>query len=206
MVSALTLESGPLLSTAGAGLLLLFLAAAETSFVTGLVVPAGVALALAAFLAAEGYLPLSLVVGSAATGALLGDLAGFWLGRRYGRRLFELEGRLGRLARRYEPKASALFQRHGAFSVSVARTVSFVRTLMPWMAGMTDMRFGRFLAYDLVGIAGWAVLYVGAGTLAGRNWRRVVGAVGTGGLALFAALALLLWLVGRRRARREGGP
>lgn len=191
-----------LLQTVGP-LVLFVLAAAETAFVTGLVVPAGVATALGAFLAAEGRLVLGDVALGAGLGAVAGDSLGFWLGRRYGRALLSGEGRLRSLARRQEPRAAALFRRHPLYAVSLARVASFVRTLMPMLAGMSRLSYGRFLAYDLLGVAGWAALYLGAGMLAGRSWRWVSGALGTGWAIVFVVVGLGLWVAARRRALRS---
>lgn len=194
----MTAHLSALLPTAGPWLLLV-LTAAETCFVTGLVVPASVATSLGAFLAAEGHLSLSSVAAAACFGAAAGDSAGFWLGRRYGRSVLRGGGRVRALARRHEPRVTALFGRHPIYAVSFARMVSFVRTLMPWTAGMSRLSYPRFLAYDLLGVTGWATAYLGAGYLAGRSWRWVSGALGTGWAVLFAALGLTGWLVSRHR-------
>ncbi|MDX1568096.1 MAG: DedA family protein [Longimicrobiales bacterium] len=180
--------------------------AAETAFITGLVVPASVATAFGAFLAAEGYLALPMVAGFAAAGALLGDQLGFWLGRRFGPGVLRGEGRLRSLARRHEPRAAALFRGHPIYAVSFARLVSFVRTLMPMAAGMSRISWGRYVFYDLLGVAGWLVGYCAAGYLAGRSWRWVAGALGTGWAVLFVVGAGVWWLIARHRRLREGGP
>lgn len=193
-----------LLQTVGP-FVLFVLAAAETAFVTGLVVPAGVATALGAFLATEGRLMLGDVALGAGLGALAGDSLGFWLGRRYGGALLSGEGRLRSLARRQEPRAAALFRRHPLYAVSLARVASFVRTLMPMLAGMSRVPYGRFLAYDMIGVAAWAGLYLGAGVLAGRSWRWVSGVLGTGWAIVFAVVGLGLWFAARRRALRSPG-
>lgn len=194
-LTALLLDFGPWL--------ILVMAVAETAFVTGLVVPAGVATAAGAFLAAEGLMSLVGVAGAGAVGALIGDASGFWLGRRYGRGVLDGEGRLRALARRHEPRAARFFGRHPLYSVSFARVVSFVRTLMPWMAGTSRLTYPRFLAYDLLGVAGWTVMYVSAGYLAGESWRWVSGALGTGWAVLFALVGLGAWLRSRRRVLRD---
>lgn len=183
--------------------LLLVMAAAETATVIGLMVPAGVATALGAFLASEGHLSLPSVAAAAGVGAAAGDSIGFWLGRRYGRRALGGEGRLRDLARRHEARFAALFERHPVYAVSLARTVSFVRTLMPWAAGMSRLSYGRFLAYDLLGVTTWAAAYLGVGHLAGRSWRWVSGILGTGWAVFFAAVGLTGWLVARQRALRD---
>lgn len=196
-LTSLLLRAGPFL--------LFVLAAAETAFVTGLVVPAGVATALGAFLASEGVLVLGEVAAGAGLGAAAGDSLGFWLGRRYGRSLLAGPGRLRGLARRQEPRASALFGRHPIYAVSLARTASFVRTLMPMVAGMSRISYRRFLVFDLVGIVAWGALYIGVGYLADRGWRRVSGALGTGWAVVFLMVGIGLWLAARRRTLREPG-
>lgn len=182
--------------------LLLALAVAETSFVTGLVVPAGVATAFGAFLAAEGLFELPDVVLYAGAGALLGDSVGFWVGRRGGGGLLRGDGRIGVLARRHLPRTRELFDRHALYAVSVARLVPFVRTLMPMTAGASAVSYPRFLLFDLVGVAGWVAEYVAIGWLAGESWRWVSGVVGTGWAVVFLVVALMAWLAARRRALR----
>ncbi len=191
----LLLAIGPLLLAAMAWL--------ETALPVGLLVPAGVALALGAFLAGEGYLSLPAVVASAAGGALAGDWTGYWLGRMRRTTVFHhLPGPPGRLARRYETPTARAMVRRPFRAVTLGRTVSFVRTLMPAAAGRSGLPFPRFVGYDLLGIGAWLVLYVGVGLLAGASWQAVSGLVGTGW-----ALILLSLLVGgavTARVRERG--
>ncbi|MFW6199745.1 MAG: DedA family protein, partial [Gemmatimonadota bacterium] len=184
--------------------LLFVMTAAETAFVTGLVVPASVATAFGAFLASEGGLSLPVVAAFAAAGALLGDHLGFWLGRRFGPGLLRGNGRFRSLARRHEPRAAALFRGHPVYAVSFARLVSFVRTLMPMAAGMSRISWGRYVLYDLLGVGGWLVGYCAAGYLAGRSWRWVAGALGTGWAVLFAVAGGVWWLAARHPGLRKG--
>lgn len=185
---------------------LLVLTAAETVFLTGLVVPASVATAFGAFLAAEGHLSLPVVAAFAATGALLGDNIGFWIGRRYGPGLLRGEGRLRELARRHEPRAAALFRGHPVYAVSFARLVSFVRTLMPLAAGMSSLGYARYVVYDVLGVLGWLTAYCAAGYLAGQSWRWVAGAMGTGWAVAFAVAGLVWWWIARTRRLEAGAP
>jgi dephospho-CoA kinase len=108
------------------------------------------------------------------------------------------------LWRRHERSAQQLFRQRSILAVSVARFISFVRTLMPWFAGMSGMTYGKFLAYDLLGVLGWGSLSVLAGYAAGGSWHVVADALGVLSAALLG-LALLLavsgWLIRRRRRR-----
>lgn len=201
-----TLTRLALLLEAAGPWLLFVLAAAETSFITGLVVPAGIATALGAFLAAQGKISLVTVALFAAGGALVGDSVGFLVGWRGGARVLRGEGALGRLARRYAPRAAALYRRHPIYAVSFARLVPFVRTLMPMMGGMSRLTYSRFLAYDALGVAGWAAEYLLVGYLGGRSWNWLTSVIGTTGTLVFVVLGLLIWLRWRGGHAGEAEP
>ncbi len=180
---------------------LVFVTWAETSFLTGLLVPAGVATAFAAFLSNWGHFSLEVVVVAAFVGGVAGDCTGFWVGRRFGRRIPAGIGPLYRLARRWEPVTAGLMRRHPLVAVSGGRLVSFVRTLMPWMAGMSALGFRRFVAFDLVGVGGYVAIYATVGEVAGRNWEVVVSWLGRGGMLAFLTLLFLFLGLAWRRKR-----
>ena len=186
--------------------LLFALAVLETSFITGLAIPSGMATSVATVLALEGSMSLGSVVLAATVGGALGDIVGFWVGRAAGARVMAAGGPWGRVLARRQPELKRFFGRHPLYSVTLARLVSFVRTVMPLSAGMSRIPFYRFLAYDSVGLIGWVTLYVGIGVLAQESWERVAQVVGVGGAAVFAAGGAVLWVLFRRRRRRRSLP
>lgn len=188
------------------GWILFVLAVAETSFVTGLVVPSGLATSAATVLALEGEMGMAVVAAAATAGGWTGDSAGYWIGR-FGKRRFEQSQRpwLRRL-RGPEAEASRFLGRHPIYSVTVARLVSFVRTLMPLAAGMGGLRYPRFLAYEIPGVVAWAAMYMGIGILAGESWDVATRLVGVGWAVVFLVAGVILWIGRRRRrARRPAG-
>lgn len=180
-----------------------FVAASETAFFIGLLIPAEATVLVAGFLADQGYFELSHVLLATIAGGFVGDQLGYALGRFGGHRVAASGGRLGRLWRRHERAASALFQRRSILAVSVARFISFVRTLMPWFAGMGRMPYPRYVLFDLIGVTGWGVASVMAGYAAGRSWDVVAGAFGAVSAVLVAILLVVLyvWFRRQRRAR-----
>ena len=126
----------------------LLVSLAETAIFVGLLVPAEATVLVAAFLAGRGVFAVEAIFAAAFAGGLIGDQIGYLLGRFGGARIAARGGRLGRLWRRYEQATGALFRRRSALAVTLARFISFVRTLMPWFAGMTGMSYGRFLVYE----------------------------------------------------------
>jgi len=178
---------------------------AETAFFVGLLVPAEATVLFAAFLADRGFFSVESVLLATAGGAWVGDQCGYVLGRYAGRRVVARGGRLGRLWSRYEARTARLFRHHPSYSVSLARLISFVRTLMPWMAGMSELVYRRFLLYDTIGVTVWAVGSVALGYLAGESWQVLTGVVGTTGALVFVLVGLIAYLVARRtrKAARE---
>lgn len=176
-------------------------AAVETAVFLGLLVPAEATVLTAAFLAERGLFPVEQVLAATVAGGLAGDQIGYLLGRYGGTRVVASDGRIGRLWRRHERATASLFRRHSVLAVSFARLISFVRTLMPWFAGMSRVPYGRFLAYDTLGVLVWAGASVALGYLAGGSWRLVADTLGTA-FAIAAALGVGLVLLVRWRARR----
>lgn len=183
--------------------LLFALAVLETCFVTGLVVPSGLATSVGTVLALEGTLSLTAVVAAALAGGFVGDTTGYWIGRATRDRVLSGQGKLARLVGRRQEEAGRFFGRHPFYSVTLARLVSFVRTLMPMTAGISRIAYPRFLAYEVMGLTGWVALYVGIGVLAQESWEGAVRLVGVGGAVAFGVAGALLWTAFTRSRRRK---
>ena len=179
----------------------------ETAFFVGLLVPAEATVLVAAFLAAERVFSLESVLLATILGALSGDQLGYVLGRFGGTRFAARGGRIGRLWARHEPRAERMFRRRAVVAVTLARFVSFVRTLMPWFAGMTRMSWPRFFLFDLLGVIGWGGASVTAGYLAGESWTVLAGWLGRASAVVVAGLVVTgLGIAYRRRRNRIPEP
>jgi membrane-associated protein len=99
--------------------------------------------------------------------AVLGDSTNYWIGRRYGIRLFTNTN--ARLFRRdYLLKTEIFYARHGAKTVTLARFFAVLRTFAPFVAGISRMPYPRFLKYSVFGSVLWIGGLVGLGYLFGR--------------------------------------
>lgn len=183
--------------------LLFLLAVLETCFVTGLVVPSGLATSLATALAVQGELPLLPFLLAALAGGWVGDSLGFWIGHAWGEHVLEGRGRMSRALAERRPRMERFFGRHPVYSVTLARLVSFVRTLMPMTAGMSGLSYARYLPYEAAGLVGWLGIYVLIGVVGGESWEALARIVGVGGAALFAGVTAVGWVVLRRQAARR---
>jgi membrane protein DedA with SNARE-associated domain len=168
----------------------------------GIPVPGETALITAGLLAHDGRMDIVPLILLAATAAILGDNVGFAIGRKVGRRLFEMPGpfhsqRLAALA-----VGEPFFARHGPKAVFLGRWVAGLRIASAWLAGMNKMPWPRFLFWNALGGICWATS-IGLGVyIAGHAFEQVLGVGGivAAGLVSGALIGVFVWK--RMRARR----
>ncbi|HLY90765.1 MAG TPA: DedA family protein [Acetobacteraceae bacterium] len=148
------------------------------------------------------HLNIFMVVISAALGAIVGQLGGYWIGWGIGFRLLRRYGRYIGLNDRRMAYGRALFRKHGEKVVVVSRFVVLLRTLAGLLAGANHMAFGRFLIANVAGSVAWSALYGVGAYMLGHAAKDVAGPVAIG----FSALLLLglggTMLYVRRREHR----
>jgi dephospho-CoA kinase len=171
----------------------------ETCCFIGLLLPAEATILLASFLASQGLFAVEHVLLATLAGGFLGDQIGYGLGRFGGDRASGSDSRVGRLWRRNEVRAHSLFRRQSLLAISAARFVSFVRTLMPWLAGMSKMRYRRFVLYDAIGVTGWACASVALGYYAGESMDAIAEILGVASVVILAVAAVMIYTVFKKR-------
>lgn len=126
-------------------------------------------LILAAVLASRGEMSLPQLMLWAWLGAVMGDNAGYLIGRRVGRALILKHGaRIGITAPRLS-QVEAVFARYGAVTVAFARFLNILRQLNGIVAGMLKMEWRRFLLFNALGSALWVFAWSLAGYYAGAH-------------------------------------
>jgi membrane protein DedA with SNARE-associated domain len=113
-----------------------------------------VLIAAATHAGATHRLVIAGVIAAAAAGAIVGDSAGFWVGRLGGLRLAVRFGRYVRLTARRLEVGRRVIARHGGKIVFAGRFVALYRMWAAFLAGMTEMRWRRFLVFNATG--GWS--------------------------------------------------
>jgi len=181
--------------------LLFLLAFLETCFITGLVVPSGLATLVATAVALEEGVSVVPVAAAAIAGGAIGDSVGFWIGRKGRQRWADGPGRMAERVRGVLADATRIFGRHPLISVTLARLISFVRTVMPMAAGTSHLPYPRYLPYELAGVAIWCILYMLMGAAAEEGWDVAARAFGVGGALLLVALLVVLGWIARERVR-----
>src|SRR5262249_3189513 len=139
----------------------------------GIPVPGETALVTAAALAALGRLDITVVIGTAAVAAIVGDNAGYWIGREGGTAAIRRYGRRVGLTEERIALVHGYFERHGGKTVFIARFVALLRSWAAALAGAGKMPYGTFTLYNALGGVVWASAFGLVGYLFGQSLPRV---------------------------------
>lgn len=90
--------------------------------------------------------------------AVLGDALNYYLGKKLGLRILRKQIR-GRqiIKQKYIDQTQAFYEKHGPKTIIIARFVPIVRTFAPFVAGIGQMSYGRFLRYNVIGGVCWVL-------------------------------------------------
>ncbi|WDV50191.1 DedA family protein [Streptomyces coeruleorubidus] len=171
----------------------------------GLPVPGETLMLAAAVYAGAGRLNIVVVAAIAFLAAVLGDNAGYTIGRLIGHRLITRWGRYVLLTEERLAKAEAFFARHGGKIVTVARFIEGLRQANGIIAGLAEMPWRRFLAFNTLGAALWVGAWVSLGDLAGQHLNTLYPAIQRYELYLLAAALVLVGAFLARRLLRKKG-
>ncbi len=127
---------------------------AESGLLIGFFLPGDSLLFSAGFFAAQGQLPIAGLLVVICAAAISGDAVGYYIGKKTGKRVFKKKD--GIIFRHeYLERAKIFYDKHGGKTVMLARFIPVVRTFAPVVAGATDMPFGRFAMFNIVGGVTW---------------------------------------------------
>lgn len=172
-----------LLSTAVSGWLgyamLAGIVFAETGLLVGFVLPGDSLLFTIGVVAGAGQLSLFVIAVSLVCACLVGDWCGYLLGRRAGPAIFNRpDSRF--FKQEYLQRTQAFYEKHGGKTIIYAKFVPIIRTFAPFVAGVANMRYPRFLFFDVFGAIGWVCSMTVLGYLLGevaivrRNFEKFV--------------------------------
>src|SRR5437763_5708045 len=135
----------------------------------GIPFPGETMLLLASFYAAiDHQMQIPIIIACAASGAIVGDNIGYYVGRTGGRAFVERFGRYLFLKPHHLDRAEKFFAKHGNKTVFFGRFIAVLRTWSAFLAGVNHMPWRTFLIYNAAGGIVWAIVYGIIGYLAGR--------------------------------------
>jgi membrane-associated protein len=139
----------------------------ETGLLIGFFLPGDSLLVTAGLFAARGDIAVLPLIAALSIAAVLGDTVGYNIGKRSGPRLFTRADSLF-FNKKHLITTKEFYDRHGPFTIVIARFVPIIRTFAPVVAGIGAMQYKRFISYNVVGGVGWVLSMVFGGYFLGH--------------------------------------
>ncbi len=98
--------------------------------------------------------------------AIIGDTANYWIGHYIGPRAFS--GNIRFLKKEYLDRTHNFYERHGGKTIIIARFIPIIRTFAPFVAGIGEMSYPRFISYNIIGGIAWVTLFTFGGYFFGE--------------------------------------
>ncbi|MFM2303188.1 MAG: hypothetical protein RLZZ135_595 [Cyanobacteriota bacterium] len=161
------------------------------------------------FLAGSGELNYWIVLAAAATGAFIGGICGYFVGKYGGWSLMLAVARIFRLQEVQLEEIKTKFSENSVKAVFFGRFIALIRIFTSPMAGVVEMPFGQFMAINLAGAIAWAVVMTTLAFFVGQvvSLEQLLGWVSKFALlALAIAIALIvgpIWLESRSAKAKD---
>jgi membrane-associated protein len=134
----------------------------ETGLLAGFFLPGDSLLVTAGLVASQGKLDIVKLNLLLMAAAIIGDSVGYAIGHFIGPRIFTKEDSFF-FKKEHVRRTHEFFEKYGGKTIILARFVPIVRTFAPTVAGVGNMSYKRFLAFNVIG----GVLWVSSMTLVG---------------------------------------
>ena len=139
----------------------------ETGVVVMPFLPGDSLLFIVGAMCGAGLMSLPLVRGLLLVAAILGDQTNYTIGRYFGPRVFQWEDSRF-FSRKGFDQAHAFYEKYGGITIILARFMPFIRTFVPFVAGVAEMTRSKFTLFNVVGGFIWVVGLTLAGYLFGN--------------------------------------
>ncbi len=141
----------------------------ETGLVFTPFLPGDSLIFVASTLAAQDIMDIKVLWPAFMVAAITGDSVNYFVGSRLGKRLSS--GKKTLIKKDYLQKTEAFYEKYGKKTIVLARFIPIVRTFAPFVAGMANMNYKVFSAYNVFGAFLWVTLFSCAGYFfGGLTW------------------------------------
>jgi membrane-associated protein len=181
--------------------LVFFLVFGEAALFIGFVLPGETSVLVAGVVASQGRVNIVLLCALVVVAAVTGDSVGYFVGERYGEKLLTIS--MIKKRRIAIDRALAGLERRGATYVFIGRFTAFLRAVMPGLAGISKMRYRRFLAANMLGGIIWGIGYTLLGYFAGSALKTIENDASYVGIALLVVVAAVLIGLHYRRKKKD---
>ncbi len=132
----------------------------ETGLVVTPFLPGDSLLFAAGTIAAMEGNPLSvgLLIAILMLAAFTGDNTNFFIGKLLGKKVYEKNYKL--IKREYLDKTHLFYEKHGGKTLIIARFLPIIRTFAPFVAGVGEMKYIRFISFSVIGNILWVNIFI----------------------------------------------
>lgn len=99
--------------------------------------------------------------------AIIGDSVNYSIGRYFGKKFLELE-KIPLIKKAHIEKAHSFYDKHGPKTIILARFIPIVRTFAPFVAGIGEMNYSKFMSYNVIGAILWVMSFMILGYVFGN--------------------------------------
>ena len=147
--------------------LLFLIVFVETGLVVMPFLPGDSLLFVVGAMCGAGLMSYPLAVAVLLVAAILGDQCNYSIGRYFGPKVFQWEDSRF-FNRKAFDRAHQFYERYGGVTVILARFMPFIRTFVPFVAGVAEMTRSKFTFFNVTGALIWVLGIVTAGYLFGN--------------------------------------
>ncbi len=115
----------------------------------------------------KGPLEVELLFLVLSVAAIAGDTVNYSIGHYIGPRVFH-DGKYRFLKREYLERTHQFYEKHGGKTIIIARFIPIIRTFAPFVAGIGEMTYSRFISYNVIGGIVWIATFIFGGYFFGN--------------------------------------
>jgi len=99
--------------------------------------------------------------------AVIGDTVNYYIGKKIGSKILEKEN-MRFIKEEYIIRAHSFYEKHGSMTIAIGRFIPIIRTFVLFVAGMGEMNYRKFIAYNILGGFLWVTLFTAGGYFFGN--------------------------------------
>src|SRR3989344_471010 len=155
--------------------------------------PGHIAIISAGFLAKFGVLNLGMVIIVSIITSTLGDIIGFFIGRKMGYAFLQKFGKYVFLKEYHIEKAKKIIDNHTGKSIIIGKFSPMTRPLVPFIVGASGVHVKTFWFYNILGGALWVTISVMIGYIFGASYHLGAEYLGKFFFIAFIVTVLIIW-------------
>lgn len=142
----------------------------ETGLVITPFLPGDSLLFAAGALAALGSFKIWLLWFILCIAAILGDTVNYWIGYWIGESIIHSKSKWIHkiIKKEYLDRTHEYFNKYGGETIIIARFIPIIRTFAPFIAGIGEMKYWKFISYNIIGGIVWVSLFLFGGYFFGN--------------------------------------